>query len=178
MAFKLEGQLIYFMLQEINVKGDQIINEVARTRSQKKVNPDQWTTIPLLVKIFKLLVGELSDHLENALASSQDIESENSDEEDWEDEENTGMNNTNRTFKQTELSRLLGLNNFDFDEEDENEDDPDALADPLYRVNLRQYLTEFINEFVKQPYFSSHFAQHLNIIEKKALENIAISVQQ
>ena len=167
------------------MKGDQIMNDIARTRSQKKLNPDQWTTIPLLVKIFKLLVGELSDHLENALASAQDIESENedSDGDEWEDQESSNALNqqsTNRTFKQTELSRLLGLNGttFDFgDEEDEDDedDDPDAAADPIFRVNLRQYLTEFVGEFVKQPYFMSHFAQHLNVVEKKALENIGIN---
>jgi len=166
-------------LQEINVKGDQIINEASRTRSQKKVNPDQWTNIPLLVKLFKLLVGELSDHLENALASAQvqDIDSgaEDSDEE-WEDEDNNSEMNTGRTFKQTELSRLLGLNGTFDDQEDgeDEEDDPDAIADPLFRINLRQYLTEFIGEFAKQPYFMSHFGQHLNVLEKKALTNIGI----
>jgi len=168
-------------LQEINVKGDHIINEASRTRSQKKVNPDQWTNIPLLVKIFKLLVGDLSDHLENALASAQDdhndIDSgaEETDEE-WEDDDSTEMNSTGRTFKQTELSRLLGLNGTFDDEEDgeDEEDDPDALADPLYRINLRQYLTEFVGEFTKQPYFMSHFGQHLNAMEKKALASIGI----
>ena len=60
-------------------------------------------------------MGELSDHLENALASAQvqDIDSgaEDSDEE-WEDEDNNSEMNTGRTFKQTELSRLLGKNKF------------------------------------------------------------------
>jgi len=168
-------------LQEINVKGDQIINEASRTRSQKKINPDQWTNIPLLAKIFKLLVGDLSDHLENALASAQennDIDSgaEDDTDEEWEDDDNSEMNSTPRNFRQTELSRLLGLNGtFDDTEEgDDEEDDPDALVDPLYRINLRQYLTEFIVEFAKQPYFMSHFAQHLNIMEKKALNSIGI----
>ena len=69
-----------------------------------------------------------------------------------------------------------GLNGtFDDTEEgDDEEDDPDALTDPLYRINLRQYLTEFIGEFAKQPYFMSHFGQHLNIMEKKALASIGI----
>ena len=174
--------VIYRLFQEITVKGDMIINEASRTRSQKKSHPDQWTNIPLLVKIFKLLVGELSDHLENALASAQedyDSGAEDSEEEEWEDEEN-GMNNgsnTNRTFKQTELSRLLGLNGtFDDDEIENEEDDPDALSDPIYRINLRQYLTEFIGEFSKQPYFLSHFAQHLNVVEKKALGSVGIEL--
>lgn len=132
-------------------------------------------------------MGELSDHLENALASSQDFESDNdednSGDEEWADDDSAAdhgaiQTSTNRTFKQTELSRLIGLNGFDLDEDpdEDEEDDPDALADPLYRVNLRQYLTEFIGEFAKQPYFMSHFAQHLNIVEKKALENIGMKL--
>ena len=43
-----------------------------------------------------------------------------------------------------------------------------------YRINLRQYLTEFVGEFTKQPYFMSHFGQHLNAMEKKALASIGI----
>ena len=43
-----------------------------------------------------------------------------------------------------------------------------------FRVNLRQYLTEFVGEFTKQPYFMSHFGQHLNAMEKKALASIGI----
>ena len=168
------------------MKGDQLINEAARTRSQKKVNPDQWTTVPLLVKIFKLLVGELSDHLENALASAQDIDDEDSDgAEEWVDDANGGDAAAAAEFPSnrqgTELSRLLGLNGtFDLDDQDEEgeEDDPDALADPLFRINLRQYLTEFIGEFTKQPYFISHFAQHLNLLEKKTLSNVGVQFEQ
>ena len=43
-----------------------------------------------------------------------------------------------------------------------------------FRINLRQYLTEFVGEFTKQPYFMSHFGQHLNAMEKKALASIGI----
>ena len=74
-----------------------------------------------------------------------------------------------------ELSRLLSTNgSLDEEEDDEEEDDPDVISDPLYRINLRQYLTELISEFSKQPYFSSHFAPHLNVMEKKALTSIGI----
>jgi hypothetical protein len=37
-------------LAQITVQGDQIVQEItARTRSQKKEHPDQYTSIPLLV---------------------------------------------------------------------------------------------------------------------------------
>ena len=102
------------------MKGDQIVNDSARTRSQKKQNPDQWTEVPLLVKIFKILVSELSDHIENALASAIDEEES---EDEWEDENE--MNSEMRPKKNggTELSRILG--NYENDEEDEDEEDDD-----------------------------------------------------
>ena len=82
----------------------------------------------------------------------------------------------NFTYFFSELSRLLLTNNGgSFDDDDgEEEDDPDIINDPLYRINMRQYLTELISEFAKQPYFSSHFAPHLNVMEKKALTSIGI----
>ena len=73
----------------------------------------------------------------------------------------------------SELSRLLYTND-SFEEDEEEEEDLDIISDPLYRINLRQYLTELISEFAKQPYFNSHFAPHLNVMEKKALTSIGI----
>lgn len=161
-------------LQDINVKGDQIANDSARTRSQKKHNPDQWTSVPLLVKIFKILVSELSDHIENALASA--LDEEESDDE-WEDENEMNSEMKPKKNGGTELSRLLGTFQDDEEDEEDEDDDPDALADPLFRMNMRQYLTEFITEFVRNPYFSNHFAPHLNLLEKKALGNININIE-
>ena len=77
----------------------------------------------------------------------------------------------------TELSRLLGDFGDDDDEDEDEDDDPDAIADPLFRMNMRQYLTEFITEFVRNPFFGNHFAPHLNMLEKKALGNININIE-
>lgn len=55
------------------------------------------------------------------------------------------------------------------------EEDPDCRNDPLYSIDIRQYLVTFLRylarrglfspipprEFCQQPYFS-HFAPHLN----------------
>ena len=65
---------------------------------------------------------------------------------------------------------------YDDEDDEEEEEDPDALADPIYKMNVRQYLTDFITEFVKQPYFMSHFAQHLNDLEKRALRQIGVQL--
>ena len=50
-------------LQDINVKGD-LVESKARTRSEKRVNPDQWTSIPVMVKILKLLLQELASNMD------------------------------------------------------------------------------------------------------------------
>lgn len=41
------------------------------------------------------------------------------------------------------------------------EEDPDCRNDPLYSIDIRQYLVTYLREFCQQPYFS-HFAPHLN----------------
>lgn len=166
-------------LQDIHVNGDQIMNEAARTRSQKKLHPDQWTSVPLLVKIFKLLVQDLNSNLADALASAtvqEDLDEEESEEEgeggEWVEDEH-GMDNVENKGT-IDLSKLLENNHHhdEDDEEEDEEDDPDALNDPIYRLNIRQYLTEFVREFCKQPYFASHFAQHLNADEKRTLNTV------
>ena len=47
-----------------------------------------------------------------------------------------------------------------FQDEDDDEEDPDARADPMYGLNLKQYLTEFLHDFCKQAWmleFSVNF---------------------
>uniref|UniRef100_A0A673A7F4 Importin N-terminal domain-containing protein n=1 Tax=Sphaeramia orbicularis TaxID=375764 RepID=A0A673A7F4_9TELE len=53
-------------LQDIVVKGEEIYSpeEGIRTRSKTAKNPERWTNIPLLVKIFKLIINELSTVVE------------------------------------------------------------------------------------------------------------------
>eukprot|EP00094_Tigriopus_californicus_P002531 TCALIF_02446-PA protein Name:"Similar to Ipo9 Importin-9 (Mus musculus)" AED:0.08 eAED:0.08 QI:0/0.33/0.2/0.9/1/1/10/0/889 len=167
-------------LQGILVKGDQVVSDSkARTRSQKKTLPDEWTTIPVLAKILKLIVNEMTNHLD-VLASQRD-EEEDTDEEDWEDEEGSGMttgagpSSSSKQEKCTDLSKLLDPE-FNIYEDEDDEEDPDAKADPIYRMNLKSYLTEFLNEFCQQPYFLTHFAQHLTPVEKSSLKQIGIPV--
>ena len=45
--------------------------------------PDQWTEVPVLVKIYKLLINELSNQIEAALAKQEEeAEDEEEDDED------------------------------------------------------------------------------------------------
>lgn len=78
-------------IQQIGVKGDLIVQETGRikTRSQAKINPDRWTTIPANLKILKVLVEELSNASSNRFnpsAAAAALDSEDSEDGDeWED---------------------------------------------------------------------------------------------
>lgn len=62
-------------LNDITVKGEELfMTDGIRTRSQTQNQPPQWTHIPLLVKIYKLLVNELSIKIELNMARDEDEE--------------------------------------------------------------------------------------------------------
>ncbi|XP_030632870.1 importin-9 [Chanos chanos] len=164
-------------LQDIVVKGEEIFSpdEGIRTRSKAAKNPERWTNIPLLVKIFKLIVNELSSVVEanatraNAADWSQDSggmweDQEGEEEEDEDDEGLAGQL----------LSDLIASNKYDDDYyEDDDEEDPDALKDPIYQIDLQAYLTDFLTQFAQQPCYSM-FSGHLNETERRVLQSIGI----
>uniref|UniRef100_A0A8C1PGP9 Importin 9 n=1 Tax=Cyprinus carpio TaxID=7962 RepID=A0A8C1PGP9_CYPCA len=130
-------------LQDIVVKGDEIFNpdEGICTRSKSAKNPQRWTNIPLLVKIFKLIVNELSSVVEaNANRANP---------ADW------------------------SQGTYDDYYEDDDEEDPDALKDPIYQIDLQAYLTDFLTQFAQQPCYSM-FSSHLNEVERRVLQSIGI----
>uniref|UniRef100_A0A3B3UAZ7 Importin 9 n=1 Tax=Poecilia latipinna TaxID=48699 RepID=A0A3B3UAZ7_9TELE len=75
-------------LQDIMVKGEEIYNleDGIRTRSKSAKNPERWTNIPLLVKIFKLIINELSTVVE-ANASRANAADWSHDDDYYEDDE-------------------------------------------------------------------------------------------
>ncbi|OCT94502.1 hypothetical protein XELAEV_18012175mg [Xenopus laevis] len=162
-------------LQDIKVKGDEIFNmeEGIRTRSKTSRNPECWTTIPLLVKIYKLIINELSTVMEaNATRNTEEewIQGNGDDANDmWEDEDAEDEGLAGQL-----LSDILSSNKYDDDYyEDDEEDDPDVLKDPLYQIDLQTYLTDFLRQFAQQPCFSA-FSQHLTDNERRTLQSIAI----
>lgn len=58
---------------------------VSRTRSQNKLQPQQWHDVPILVKIFKLLLGELA-HLKEAHCADHSTVLSDEDDDDGEDD--------------------------------------------------------------------------------------------
>ncbi|KAM6977557.1 importin-9 [Aplochiton taeniatus] len=166
-------------LQDIMVKGEEIFTpeEGIRTRSKSAKNPERWTNIPLLVKVFKLIVNELSSVVEanstraNAADWSQDSsgmwEEQGEEEEEDDEEEDEGLAGQL-------LSDLIASNKYDDDYyEDDDEDDPDALKDPIYQIDLQAYLTDYLTQFAQQPCYSV-FSGHLNDAERRVLQSIGI----
>uniref|UniRef100_A0A8D3E4Y1 Importin 9 n=1 Tax=Scophthalmus maximus TaxID=52904 RepID=A0A8D3E4Y1_SCOMX len=146
-------------LQDIVVKGEEIYSpeDGIRTRSKSAKNPERWTNIPLLVKIFKLIINELSTVVE-ANASRTNAG-------DW---------------SQGELPIDFLISHFfcyvitdDDYYEDDDEDDPDALKDPIYLIDLQAYLTDFLMQFAQQPCYSM-FSGHLNTAERQTLQSIGL----
>ncbi|XP_054640223.1 importin-9 isoform X2 [Dunckerocampus dactyliophorus] len=164
-------------LQDIMVKGEEIYNPAdgIRTRSKSAKNPERWTNIPLLVKIFKLIINELSTVVEanasraNPADWSQDSSSmceEDEEEGEEDDDEDEGLAGQL-------LSDLIASNKYDDDYYDDEEDDPDALNDPLDQIDLQAYLTDFLTQFAQQPCYSM-FSGHLNNNERQTLQSIGL----
>ncbi|XP_037602433.1 importin-9 isoform X2 [Sebastes umbrosus] len=165
-------------LQDIVVKGEEIYGpeDGIRTRSKSAKNPERWTNIPLLVKIFKLIINELSTVVEanasraNAADWSQDSSGM------WEEEEDGGDDDEEEDegVAGQLLSDLIASNKYDDDYyEDDEEDDPDALKDPIYQIDLQAYLTDFLTQFAQQPCYSM-FSGHLNTAERTTLQSIGL----
>ncbi|XP_063995676.1 importin-9 [Diachasmimorpha longicaudata] len=150
-------------LNEIMVKGDEIFSPTeagVRTRSKTQSRPYQWTTVPILVKIFKLIINEISNDMEAVCPLNQ--EPKDSDDEELENEDDIFINPGN----EVDLLRLT--------DEDEEEDDPDLLQDSIYHLNLNQYLRDFLTNFSNHHCFPA-FTQHLNPNEGKILNNLGIT---
>ena len=153
-------------LTEIIVQGDQIHSETRVTRSSKRT--EQWTQVPLLAKLLKLLINEMNNIIEEA----NDEGDSGDDEEEWDDDSQDSDSSFSSNNKAViDMGSLLAPAE-DYHEADEDDDDLDCKADPLYSLDMKQYLVQYIREFSAQPYFSAHFASHLNPAETETVRSI------
>lgn len=171
--------------QNIFVRGDRIINPVEgiRTRSKVKNEKELYTQVPLLVKVYKLLINELHGLLEEKKDLADDGDYEENDEEGAEDydddeyEENENEIEVDENGSEAENINSY-LNKFDiFDgafEKDDAEDDPEALDDPLMKIDLLGYLSQYLKTLSQHPFFP-HFVEHHNQLEKEVLKEIGIN---
>jgi len=161
-------------LSSIIVKGERIFqqDEGIRTRSRTAKAPEQWTLIPVPVKLFKLIINELGTLLESAAASDEHEDGDSDEgEEGWEDvdDEEEAIDVSASPF--APASDYLG---FDADEfEDEDEDDPEIKNDPIYSLDLQNHLIKFLQTFAQQECYPSYF-QALNAQERHTLSKIGI----
>uniref|UniRef100_A0A671XEH1 Importin 9 n=1 Tax=Sparus aurata TaxID=8175 RepID=A0A671XEH1_SPAAU len=153
-------------LQDIVVKGEEIYSpeDGIRTRSKAAKNPERWTNIPLLVKIFKLIINELSTVVEANTSRANAA--------DWSQDPACFL--LICCFRSLSFHMLVCSCSADDDYyEDDEEDDPDALKDPIYQIDLQAYLTDFLTQFAQQPCYSM-FSGHLNNTERQTLQSIGL----
>ncbi|KAG0311531.1 hypothetical protein BGZ99_010110, partial [Dissophora globulifera] len=155
----------------VQVNGDLIVSKSSRivTRSRAKTTPDQFTITTVPVKIIRLLSTDLTNKIEEEedQAAESDYDDEDG-EDDWEDE-NDGQTKDKFSF----LSDMLDTHGLDMDGEEEEEVDPDVLADPVYQLNMKTYLVDFFRQCVQQnsPAFVQSVAE-LSDVEKRTLSSL------
>ncbi|RUS18224.1 hypothetical protein BC937DRAFT_89014 [Endogone sp. FLAS-F59071] len=165
-------------VQSLTVQGDLIVNQSNKimTRSRTRQAPDQYTILPVPVKIVKILVADLQSNLEaEPAAEEESVESGDEENVDWEDVDES-------PFAPAEeyalLSELIDACE-DFEDEDDEANDTDLQNDPVFQTNLREYLIDFFRNCAVQNV--NHFVdicQHnLSDLDKAKLEE-AIKQQQ
>jgi len=175
--------------QTLVVPGDQIIYQQPgqsvsnRTRSKTSKQPEQWTRVPLVVKLFKILVLELQNQINTRKEFEEDANFDDEDDDEDDNEENLDATSddpsSSSRLKSTDDETTKYLERYDhllddvFDYEFFQEKDPDAFNDPLMQVDLLDYLKERLRLFCTHAWFAI-FQQHLNAIERGALQKIAV----
>ncbi|KAG8947886.1 hypothetical protein FRC04_010244 [Tulasnella sp. 424] len=135
-------------LTSLRVKGDMII------RPETSNVPTEYEMIPFHVKVLKLLVSELQQSGENALAAAQgkgakvdkdlDVDAEDEDAADWEEEEDLFQG-----LKQEELGFLSDYIDAAAGEDDNSPsqgDDEDLRDDPISQLDLKTHLIGFFRQ--------------------------------
>lgn len=59
------------------------------------------------------------------------------------------------------------------EDEDDYEDDPDIIKDPVFHINLKAYLTDYLQQLMQLPFYNS-FAEHLTVHEKNLVRELGL----
>jgi importin-9 len=105
--------------QNIFVKGDRIINPIEgiKTRSKSKSEKELYTQVPLLVKIYKLLINELNNQIEDRKEDENAEDYEEYDDEEEEDADEEDSLNGNNDGDNDAYQRAT---NIEIDQDGEN----------------------------------------------------------
>ncbi|CAF2161085.1 unnamed protein product [Brassica napus] len=134
---------------KVNVPGNRIqSNGGITTRSKAKSAPEQWTIIPLPMKVLELLADTLIEIQEQVLGcEDEDSEWEEVDDVNVEGEKDllrsTGASQSSKpSYDQLEAMART------FENQDDGDGDDDFhVTDPLNEINLASYLADFMLKF-------------------------------
>eukprot|EP00043_Microstomoeca_roanoka_P027612 m.15158 g.15158 ORF g.15158 m.15158 type:complete len:1025 (-) comp7794_c0_seq2:125-3199(-) len=167
-------------LDSVLVRGDLIEEKGIRTRSKtKKDGGAKYTQIPVKSKIFKILVNEYQDQLSRAQRTEDDDdEEEDGDDEDEEWEDLDGGDGVmpkfapaDEFFQASDMIDLgVGLGAFLNTGDEEEEDDPDILADPIYHIDLKSDLLTLLQSLAADPIAQQTLLPALNAHEQQMLQ--------
>ncbi|KAL2916357.1 hypothetical protein HK105_204113 [Polyrhizophydium stewartii] len=188
-------------LDTLEVRGDLIVPPAEQkrlTRSMSKTAPDQYTSVTFRAKALQLLLREHKHQIElqNRKPKSKmpdehildehgdwdedddddhDLDDgEDIDDEDWDDEDNGGGK---AGFDFSLLSDFMFTTG---DDEDEDEaDDADVAADPVFHLDLRVFIEQFVRDAAAHnPAGFNALAGSLNSAEQQRLHAILSAPQQ
>ena len=138
-------------LEVIVVRGDEIFQQGGgvQTRSKTKTTPKQYTEVPLLAKIFKVLVQELSIALESQEIGVLGFERRSYGVESSEDDgEESGS-------ADDMVESLLIYGSGVLNENDFEDDDPEIVDEDVANLDIKEYLTDYCSQFCQLPGFSN-----------------------
>jgi len=165
-------------LQNIVVPGDLLVHsgEKIVTRSKSQTKKDEYTTVPLKVKIIQLLLQEYEVAIEEKIGAEE--EEGDDDEDDWEevdedDEEEIQQALGIEGSSFADASLFFGLAD-EFEDIDDEDDDPEAKNDPLYHIDIKEYVEQFIKGIAKMDPngLTSIVQHHLGEIDKETIMEI------
>ncbi|KAL8137792.1 hypothetical protein V2J09_003793 [Rumex salicifolius] len=166
----------HVLLGNISVPGHLIeSNAGIMTRSKAKAAPEQWTSVPLNVKMFSLLAETLIEIQEQQVSGADDEDS------DWEEigagdleTDSRIVDDATKSFDKPTYEQLAEMARV-FDENQKDDDEVDLLggSDPLNEINLAKYLIEFLSNLIRsdRAYFE-YLYQNLTPPQQKAIHNV------
>lgn len=161
-------------LNKVNVLGHLKSAAGITTRSKAKLAPDQWTLVPLPVKILALLADTVIEFQEQAMADDE--------ESDWEEiqggvaESNDSLLSSAAapSFGRTTYGQLEAMAKaYNENEEDWDDDDLFSVSDQLNGINLVNYLADFFAKFVhSNRQLFDHLCQSLAQAQRDAIQTL------
>ncbi|KAG5451067.1 Importin 9 [Clonorchis sinensis] len=156
-------------LMQITTTGEEIDdvssnNVAARTRNKQGSKPKVYLQIPLLVKMYKLLIHELAKLLEEEEDGNEEEEEEDTDNEYGEDED--GAHTTERLDTDESTYDEPTVNPSPYAESDDDSDgglevdDPIFSNDPVMTVDIKEHLCELFRTLSQQPFYNEFSRYH------------------